>query len=89
MKFRLTPLNIGTAFFIVIAVYVWIYGAGVVTGQQYQRWTNIIGGLFLFFAFVVAFLDITFRNFFKDTKTLWIVELSFITLTTIIFLIVK
>ncbi|RYD89376.1 MAG: hypothetical protein EOP54_25695, partial [Sphingobacteriales bacterium] len=84
MKFRLTPLNFGTAFFIVIAIYTWVYGAGILNGPQYQSWTNVIGGIFLFFAFVVAFLDITFRNFFKDTKTLWIVELSFITLATVI-----
>jgi len=43
----------------------------------------------LLFAFVVSFLDLMLRNFFPKTKSLWIVEISFITLATIIFLLVK
>ena len=88
MKIKLTPLNFATAFFIFMAVYVWLYGAGI-TGVQYESWRTTIILIFLLFAFVIAFLDITFRNFFKDTKTLWLVELSFITLVTVIFLLVK
>jgi hypothetical protein len=37
----------------------------------------------------VSFMDILFRNFFYEIKKLWIVELSFITLAAIIFLLVK
>ncbi|MFI5138170.1 MAG: hypothetical protein ACHQIM_10100 [Sphingobacteriales bacterium] len=48
-----------------------------------------IGWIFLLFAVVVSFMDIMFRNFFPEAKKIWIVELSFITLATIIFLIVK
>jgi hypothetical protein len=88
MKFRITPLNFGTAFFLVLAVYIWLYGAKI-TGSKYEHWSGTIAIIFLLFAFVVSFLDIMLRNFFPKTKTLWIVELSFITLTTIIFLLVK
>ncbi len=88
MKFRITPLNFGTAFFLVLAVYIWLYGAKI-TGSKYEHWSGTITIIFLLFAFVVSFLDIMLRNFFPKTKTLWIVELSFITLTTIIFLLVK
>ncbi len=89
MKLRLTPLNFCTAFFILLAGYVFIYGGGKVTGGVYAHFTNTIALIFLLFAFVVSFLDIIFRNFFPQTKKLWIVELSFITLTTILFLILK
>jgi hypothetical protein len=48
-----------------------------------------IGFIFLLFAIVVSFIDLLFRNFFTENKKLWIVELSFITLAAIIFLLVK
>jgi hypothetical protein len=88
MKFRITPLNICSAGFLILAVYIFIYGASI-TGSQYMHLGTAIGLIFLLFAFVVAFLDIMLRNFFPVTKTLWIIELSFITLTAIIFLLVK
>jgi len=88
MKFRITPLNFSSAFFIVIAVYSWIYGIKI-SGVQFRHIGVTIGWIFLLFAVVVSFMDIMFRNFFPETKKLWIVELSFITLVAIIFLIVK
>ena len=88
MKLRITPLNFCSALFLILAVYTFINGAKL-TGMQYPHLGTAIGLIFLLFAFVVAFLDIMLRNFFPVTKTLWIVELSFITLATIIFLLVK
>jgi hypothetical protein len=88
MKFRLTPLNLFSAFFLFLAIYVWIYGAPTV-GVHVQQLGTTLGWIFMLFAFVVSFLDIMLRNFFPETKKIWIVELSFITLTIIIFLIVK
>ena len=88
MKLRITPLNFATAFFLVAAVYSWIYGVQVGPLKAQQMGTAI-GWIFLLFAVVVSFLDLIFRNFFTELKKLWIVELSFITLTAIIFLIVK
>jgi hypothetical protein len=88
MKFRLTPLNFFSAFFLLLAVYVWIKGASIV-GMQIQHLGATIGWIFLLFAFVVSFLDIMLRNLFPETKKIWIVELSFITLTIIIFLLVR
>ncbi len=88
MKFRLTPLNFFSAFFLIAAVYVWIYGAAI-TGMKVKQLGGTIGWIFLLFAFVVSFLDLMLRNFFPETKKIWIVELSFITLTIIIFLLVK
>ncbi|MDB5152178.1 MAG: hypothetical protein JWR54_929 [Mucilaginibacter sp.] len=87
-KIRITPLNFATAFFLILAVYIWVNGAKI-TGSKYQHWSGTITLVFLLFAFVVSFLDLMLRNFFPKTKSLWIVELSFITLATIIFLLVK
>ena len=87
-KFRISPLNFATAGFFILAGYIFIYGAKI-TGAPYQHWSGTIGLIFLLFALVVSWLDIIFRNFFADTKKLWIVELSFITLVAIIFLLVK
>jgi len=88
MKIKITPLNFATAFFLFLFVYIWIYGAAV-TGSKYPHLSGAISLIFLLFAFVVSFMDIMFRNFFPETKKLWLIELSFITLATIIFLIVK
>jgi len=88
MKFRITPLNFASAFFLFAAVYSWIYGIKV-SGAKLINLGNAIGWIFLLFAFVVSFMDIMFRNFFPQNKKLWIVELSFITLAAIIFLLVK
>jgi hypothetical protein len=88
MKLKITPLNFATAFFLILAVYVWINGAAI-TGMKVSHMGGTIAMVFLLFAFVVSFMDIMFRNFFPELKKLWLIELSFITLATIIFLIVK
>jgi len=88
MKLRITPLNFASAFFLFVAVYSWIYGVKV-SGVKLASMGSAIGWIFLLFAVVVSFMDIMFRNFFPEIKKLWIVELSFITLAAIIFLLVK
>jgi hypothetical protein len=88
VKFRISPLNFATAFFFILAGYIFINGAKI-TGSPYEHWSGTIGLIFILFGIVVSLLDIIFRNFFSETKKLWIVELSFITLVQIIFYIVK
>lgn len=88
MKFRITPLNLATAGFIVLAADIWINGAKL-SGGQYQHFGSAISWMFLLFAFAVSFLDITLRNFFPDTKKLWLIEMSLIVLTTILYLLVS
>ena len=87
-KFRVSPLNFATAFFFILAGYIFINGAKI-TGQPYEHWSGTITLIFILFGIVVSLLDIILRNFFAETKKLWIVELSFITLVVIIFLLVK
>ena len=88
VKFRISPLNFTTAAFFILAGYIFINGAKI-TGSPYEHWSGTIGWIFILFAVVVSLLDIIFRNFFFETKKLWIVELSFITLVLIIFFLVK
>jgi hypothetical protein len=88
MKFRITPLNFASAGFIVLAIYSWVNGVGV-QGSKTIHLGTAMGFIFLLFAFVVAFMDLMLRNFFPETKKLWLIEISFITLAAIIFLIVK
>ncbi|MFC0514044.1 hypothetical protein ACFFGT_07540 [Mucilaginibacter angelicae] len=88
MKFRFTPLNLFTAFLVAVAAYVFIYGAGI-AGRPLEHWGGIIGWIFLLFALVVFVIDIMFRNFFIETKKIWMVETFFIVLVIIIFLLVK
>ncbi|MDN5287409.1 MAG: hypothetical protein JWR38_3683 [Mucilaginibacter sp.] len=88
MKLRITPLNFATTFFLLAAAYIWIFGAHI-AGRPLESWSGTIGWIFLLFAFVVFFLDLIFRNFFAELKKLWIVELCFIALVAVIFLLVK
>jgi len=90
MKFRITPLNFATAFFLFLAIYTWFYGVSVIGGHYphaLKSW--MFGALFLLFAIVVSFMDLILRNFFREIKKLWIVELSFITLAIILFLLAR
>ena len=88
MKFRITPLNLATAAFIVLAVDIWINGAKLSVGK-YEHFGSAISWMFLLFAVAVSFLDITLRNFFPETKKLWLIELSLIILTAVMYLLVS
>jgi hypothetical protein len=88
MKLRLTPLNFVSAIFLFIAVYSWVYGIKI-SGVAFKHMGATVGWIFLLFAMVISFMDILFRNYFPENKKLWIVELSFITLAAIIFILVK
>ena len=74
-----------TAAFIVLAVDIWINGAKL-SGGKYEHFGSAISWIFLLFAVAVSFLDITFRNFFPETKKLWIIEVSFITLAAVMYI---
>ncbi|MBE7178682.1 MAG: hypothetical protein INR69_19940 [Mucilaginibacter polytrichastri] len=87
-SFRLTPLNLVTAAFIFLAVYIAVFGAAGV-GADYARWGTAIALLFILFAVATFFLDLIFRNFFPGTKRLWLIETAFICMTVILFLILK
>jgi len=90
MKFRITPLNFAAACFLLLAGYVLIYGISIMGGKYpHVLSSGIFAGIFLLFAIVVSFMDLMLRNFFRETKKLWVVELSFITLAIILFLLAK
>ncbi|MFD1256568.1 hypothetical protein ACFQ3S_07145 [Mucilaginibacter terrae] len=89
MKLRLTPLNFAVAFFIVLAIITWIYKPVAVTGERYTEMSGTIALVFLLFAVMSFFLDMIFRNFFSQMKLLWMIEISFIVLTAVIYLLVR
>jgi uncharacterized PurR-regulated membrane protein YhhQ (DUF165 family) len=90
MKFRVTPLNFATAFLLFIAVYIGIYGAKIAGGPYQQlHLGGTLTWIFFLFAFVVFVLDLMFRNFFPETKRLWIIETCFIVLVAILFFLLK
>lgn len=88
MKIKITPLNIATAFFIFMAVYIGIYGIKI-SNSKTINFKGTICAVFLLFALVVFVIDMMLRNFFPETKKLWIIELSFIVLTAVIYFLVK
>lgn len=88
MKFRITPLNLATAAFIALAVDIWINGAKL-SGGKYEHFGSAISWIFLLFAAAVSFLDISLRSYFPETKKLWLVEMSLIILTTVMYLLVS
>ncbi|WP_295771796.1 hypothetical protein [uncultured Mucilaginibacter sp.] len=89
MKIRITPLNFATAFFLVLALITWLFKPASIIDKQPQQLTGAIALVFLVYAVGSAFLDMIFRNFFKDLKALWLIEGSFIALTVVIYLLVK
>ena len=89
-KIRITPLNFAAAFFLFVAVYVLIFGVKVIGGHYpHVLKSGIFAAVFFLFAIVVSFMDIMLRNFFRDLKKLWVIELSFITLAIILFLMAR
>jgi hypothetical protein len=88
MKLKITPLNVFSAVCLLAAAYSWIYGVSVL-GSRTIHLGTAMGFIFLLFALVVSFMDVMLRNFFPQTKKLWVIELSFITLVAVIILIVK
>ncbi len=86
MRIKLTPLNIATAFLVVLAFISWQFHAVMVTGRNLVRWGGTVALIYMVLALMVFFLDMTFRYFFTKVKTLWVIELSFIALTAVLYL---
>ncbi len=88
MRFRLTPLNIITSIgFVVLALSFFqtkpIDGTGQIDISPLFK--IILGALIL----VSIVTDLIFRFLFKDLKRIWLVEMVFISLTIVIFLILQ
>jgi len=85
-KLRITPLNIVAALalaFLVASFFKTEPNRGHVDFSVFYK--VILGGMAL-----VAFItDMIFRFIFKDLKRIWFVELAFISLTVILFLILQ
>ncbi|MEJ5996171.1 hypothetical protein WG904_17210 [Pedobacter sp. Du54] len=87
-KLRITPLNVVTSLGLVfLALSFFSYNSGgllIKVGME-PLYRIILGCLIL----VSIVTDLIFRFVFKDLKRVWFVELSFISLTIIIFLLLQ
>ena len=85
-KLRITPLNIVAALalaFLVASFFESNPNRGHVDFSNLYR--IVLGGLV-----VVAFItDMIFRFIFKELKRIWLVEMAFVSLTIILFLILQ
>jgi hypothetical protein len=87
-KLRLTPLNIVTALgFVLFALGFFSYSSGglLINVGMESLYRIILVCLIL----VSIVTDLIFRFLFKDLKRVWLVELVFISLTIIIFLLLQ
>lgn len=88
MKFRLTPLNIVTALgFVLLALCIFKAEPVNAVGRcDFSGLFMIILGPLVLVSIVTDFI---FRFLFKDLKRIWLVELIFISLTIILFLLLQ
>jgi hypothetical protein len=85
-KFRITPLNIVAALALVFLVISFFKMKPIKGSCDFSFLFNVIIGSMLVVAFIT---DLIFRFLFKDLKRIWIVELIFITLTAVFFLLLQ
>lgn len=76
---KLTPLNITLA-----CVLVWFISEWNLEGGQLFSW-----GWMLLFVVLLALLDLGFRLIFKDLKKLWIMQIGFILIVSILVVLLK
>ena len=87
MKLRLTPFNIVIAFAIALLIIILFQptpsGGPQIFAIKAQQW-------FLLALIVVCFItDLIFRFTLRSLKKIWIVELAFVLLLSILFLILQ
>ncbi len=87
MKFRLTPLNIlAAAGMMLLAMNYLQIPVFTAQGKEFGAFYRLmLAGL----TFVAMLIDLIFRFLFRDLKRIWLVELIFLLLTVILFLILQ
>jgi hypothetical protein len=86
MSFRITPLNIVAALALAFLVASFFESTSNRVEVDFSNLYKIVLGGLLVVAFIT---DMIFRFIFKDLKRIWFVELAFISLTVILFLILQ
>lgn len=86
MKFRLTPLNIVAALALAFFVVSFFQSEPTSRHVDVRGLFKIVFGAIVVVAFIT---DMIFRFIFKDLKRIWLVELVFIALTVILFLLLQ
>ncbi|MBB5439427.1 asparagine N-glycosylation enzyme membrane subunit Stt3 [Pedobacter sp. AK017] len=89
VKLRLTPLNIVSAVFLVIAVW-------LLLEEKKPRGTAMyidISGILVGFSFLIAIIcfvsDQIFRKFVPELKKIWILECFFVVITILLIVVIK
>lgn len=85
-KLRITPLNIIAAFALAFFVVSFFQAEPIRGHVDFSGFYKIIFGGMVVVAFIT---DMIFRFIFKDLKRIWFVEIAFISLTVILFLILQ
>ena len=86
MKFRLTPLNIVGALALAFFVVSFFQSNATRGHVDFSVLYKAIFGATVVVAFIT---DMIFRFIFKDLKRIWLVEMVFIALTVILFLLLQ
>lgn len=77
---KLTPLNI-----VLACVLVWFLSEmNIDEGDQLFSW-----GWMIVFILLLAALDLGFRLIFKDAKRLWIMQIAFVLVVSILLVLIK
>jgi hypothetical protein len=85
-KLRITPLNIVAAIALAFIIFSFFNKTDFDRRNDFSvLYQGILGALIL----VCFITDMIFRFIFKDLKRIWFVELTFIALTVILFLILQ
>lgn len=76
---KLTPLNI-----VLACVLVWFLSEISLEGEQLFSW-----GWMIIFVILLAALDLIFRLIFRETKRLWIMQVAFILVVSILMVLIR
>lgn len=88
MKAKLTPLNIVSAIFLVLAVVLLFEKKAPPAAKTINLNPILIG--FSFLIVLVSFIsDQIFRKFIPQLKNLWVIECAFIVFTLVLIFIIK
>lgn len=88
MKFKITPLNIISSTAIIIAVLL-LFNQLNFFEYQLPAMKILFVVLFVIIAVVAFVSDLIFRKMIPSLKRLWLVEVSLITLTAVMMIVIK
>lgn len=89
VRLRLTPLNIVSAVFLVIAIYLLLEKKQPRGTAMYINLSGMLVGFSFLIAIVCFISDQIFRKFVPELKKIWILECFFVAITLLLIFIIK